>query len=87
MIKIGLGMPLFNPVTLMNKNRSVFGVNLGHLWHETAKIRSWMDILLQGVTEGWVRPHVDRAFPLENAAEAHAHMEARRNIGKVVLVP
>ena len=34
-----------------------------------------------------VRPHVDKAFPLENAAEAHAYIEARRNIGKVVLVP
>jgi len=87
LISIGWGMPLFNPVTLMNKNRSVFGVNLGHLWHETGKLRSWMDTLLQGVTEGWVRPHVDRAFPLENAAEAHAYIEARRNIGKVVLVP
>ena len=87
LISIGLGMPLFNPVTLMNKNRSVFGVNLGHLWHETGKLRSWMDTLLQGVTEGWVRPHVDRAFPLDNAPEAHAYIEARRNIGKVVLVP
>jgi NADPH:quinone reductase-like Zn-dependent oxidoreductase len=29
---------------------------------------------------------VDRTFPLENAGEAHAYIEARRNIGKVVLV-
>src|SRR5215469_11285050 len=87
LIQIGLRMPLFNPVGLMNKNRSVFGVNLGHLWHETRKLRSWMGALLQGVTEGWIRPHVDRTFPLENAGEAHAYIEARRNIGKVVLVP
>jgi NADPH:quinone reductase-like Zn-dependent oxidoreductase len=87
LIGLGLGMPLFNPVSLMNKNRSVFGVNLGHLWHETAKLRSWMQALLEGVTDGWVRPHVDQAFPLDRAAEAHVHIEARRNIGKVVLVP
>ena len=87
LVGLGLGMPLFNPVSLMNKNRSVFGVNLGHLWHETAKLRSWMQALLEGVTDGWVRPHVDQTFPLDRAAEAHVHIEARRNIGKVVLVP
>ncbi|HXJ79196.1 MAG TPA: zinc-binding dehydrogenase, partial [Candidatus Methylomirabilis sp.] len=64
----------------------VFGVNLGHLWHETGKIRAWMQALLEGAKEGWLRPHVDRAFPLDRAGEAHAHIEARRNIGKVVLV-
>jgi NADPH:quinone reductase-like Zn-dependent oxidoreductase len=87
LINVGLGMPLFNPVALMNKNRSVFGVNLGHLWHETGKLRTWMRTVLQGVTDGWIRPHVDRTFPLEKAGEAHAYIEARRNIGKVVLVP
>jgi NADPH:quinone reductase-like Zn-dependent oxidoreductase len=42
---------------------------------------------LKGVHEGWVRPHVDKAFPFEQAGEAHAYIENRKNIGKVVLVP
>jgi len=85
LIPLGLGMPLFHPLSLMNQNRSVFGVNLGHLWHEVDKIRRWMQALLQGVAEGWVRPHVDKTFPLAQASEAHAYIEGRRNIGKVVL--
>lgn len=85
LLSIGLGMPWFNPVALMNRNRAVFGVNLGHLWHEVGKIRAWMECLLAGVTEGWVRPHVDREFPLAQAGEAQAYIEARRNLGKVVL--
>jgi synaptic vesicle membrane protein VAT-1 len=85
LLKIAAGMPLFNPVSLMNDNRAVFGVNLGHLWHEADKIRVWMKHLIDGVAAGWVRPHVDRAFPLEQAGAAQAHIEARRNIGKVVL--
>ena len=85
LISVGLGLPLFNPVSLMNQNRSVFGVNLGHLWHEPEKIAGWMRTILQGVEDGWVRPHVDQAFPLAQAGEAHAHIEARKNIGKVVL--
>lgn len=87
LLKTALGMPLFNPVSLMNDNRSVFGVNMGHLWHEPAKIRRWMEALLQGVADGWVRPHVDRTFLFSQAGEAQAHIQSRKNIGKVVLVP
>lgn len=85
-IKLALSLPLFNPVSLMNMNRSVFGVNMGHMWHEVDKIRRWMQALLQGVDAGWIRPHVDRAFPLEQVGEAHGYLEARKNTGKVVLV-
>ena len=86
-LKIGLSLPWFNPVSLMNDNRAVFGVNLGHMWHENGKIRPWMETLLRGVAEGWVRPHVDKAFPLAQVGEAQSYIEARKNIGKVVLVP
>jgi NADPH:quinone reductase-like Zn-dependent oxidoreductase len=85
-LKIGLTLPWFNPVSLMNDNRAVFGVNLGHMWHENSKIRPWMEILVRGVAEGWVRPHVDKAFPLAQVGEAQSYIEARKNIGKVVLV-
>jgi len=83
--KVALGMPIFHPVALMNGNRAVFGVNLGHMWHETDMTADWMRVVLDGVAEGWVRPHVDRSFPLENAGEAHTYIEERRNTGKVVL--
>lgn len=79
------GLPWFNPIPLMNRNRAVFGVNLGHLWDEIPKLRSWMEALLRGVDAGWVRPHVDRTFPFTEAGQAHACLEARQNIGKVVL--
>lgn len=87
LLPLAVGMPFFHPVSLMNRNRSAFGVNLGHMWHEPAKIRTWMDALLQGVKDGWVRPHVDKAFSFAQAGEAHAYLEARKNIGKVVLRP
>ena len=86
MLPVALGMPLFHPITLLNRNKSVFGVNLGHMWHEGEMIANWMQVLLQGVAEGWVRPHVDKTFPLARAGEAHAYIEERKNIGKVVLV-
>lgn len=87
MIKAAVQMPRFHPIGLLNKNRGVFGLNLGHMWHEPEKVAAWMKVILDGVSEGWVRPHVDKAFPFAQAGEAHSYMEARKNIGKVVLVP
>jgi synaptic vesicle membrane protein VAT-1 len=87
MLPLALGMPLFHPIPLVNQNKSVFGVNIGHLWHEKEMIAGWMQILLQGVADGWVRPHVDKAFPLTRVGDAHTYIEERKNIGKVVLVP
>lgn len=34
-----------------------------------------------------IRPVVDSVFPFEDAADAHARLEARAHIGKIVLVP
>lgn len=85
LLALAASLPWFNPVSLMNANRAVFGVNLGHLWHEGDMVARWMRILLDGVEAGWVRPHVDRSFALEQAGEAQAYIEARRNTGKVVL--
>lgn len=87
MLKAAAQTPFFHPFGLLNRNRGVFGLNLGHMWHEGEKVGGWMRVLLDGVRDGWVRPHVDKAFTFEEAGDAHAYIEARKNIGKVVLVP
>ena len=85
LLPVALGMPWFHPIPLMNRNKAVFGVNLGHMWHETGMIANWMRTLLKGVADGWVRPHVDKTFPLEKVGEAQTYMEERQNTGKVIL--
>jgi NADPH:quinone reductase-like Zn-dependent oxidoreductase len=85
LLPVALGMPFFHPLSLMSSNKSAFGVNLGHMWHESDMISSWMEILLKGVADGWVRPHVDKSFPLAQVGEAQTYIEERKNTGKVVL--
>ena len=80
-------MPRFNPLKLINRNRGVFGLNLGHMWGEGEKVAGWTGEIMRGVAEGWIRPHVDRTFPFAQIADAHLYLEERKNIGKVVLVP
>lgn len=87
LLKAAAQMPRFHPLGLLNKNRGVFGLNLGHMWHEPEKVAEWVQAIMAGVTEGWIRPHVDKAFPFAHAGDAHSFMESRKNIGKVVLVP
>ena len=80
-------MPKFNPLGLMNRNKGVFGLNLGHMWNEGEKVAGWTREIMRGIAEGWIRPHVDRAFPFDQIADAHRYIEARKIIGKFVLVP
>jgi NADPH:quinone reductase-like Zn-dependent oxidoreductase len=87
MLKTVVGMPFYHPLPLISKNRGVFGVNLGHLWHEPEKARTWTTRILQGVRDGWVNPHVDTTFTFAEIADAHRYIEERQNIGKVILVP
>jgi synaptic vesicle membrane protein VAT-1 len=78
-------IPRFSPLALMDKNRTVAGVNLGHLWEEFDLLVPQIDALLRHYESGVVRPRIDARFPLEEAAEAHRYIHDRKNQGKVVL--
>lgn len=76
----------FNPVSLMNENKAVFGVNMGHMWEESALIRTWLHELMALYEKGTIKPRVDATFSFEDAPKAHHYIQDRKNLGKVVLV-
>ena len=78
-------MPKFKPLELLDLNRGVFGVNLGHLWHEIERLERSFGEVMRLVGDGTLNPVLDKAFPFEQAAEAHAYIQNRKNFGKVVL--
>jgi len=80
-----LQLPRFKPMSLMNRNRGVFGLNLAHLWDEREQLRDAMRPLLHDLEAGRLRPVIAAAFPLERAADAHEYLQSRVNIGKVLL--
>jgi NADPH:quinone reductase-like Zn-dependent oxidoreductase len=79
--------PIFHPLQLMNANKGVFGINMGHLWDQG----DLMTEVLGEISGMWERaeidPVVDSTFPFERAADAHEQIGQARNFGKVVLVP
>lgn len=64
---------------LYSKNLRLVGTNLGSI----TELRTLLDY----VVAGRLRPVIDRAFPLKDAAAAVQHVLDRRNKGKVLLVP
>jgi NADPH:quinone reductase-like Zn-dependent oxidoreductase len=77
--------PRFDPLSLINRNRGVFGLHVGHLWDQQAKIVPLIEMLVNELQAGRLTPVVARTFPLERAADAHRFIQSRMNIGKVVL--
>ena len=80
-------MPRFSPIGMMNTNRGVHGVNLGHLWHRVELLRDILREVVGLVEDGTFDPVVDQVFPLDRAADAHARLQDRQNFGKVLLAP
>jgi NADPH:quinone reductase-like Zn-dependent oxidoreductase len=78
-------MPRFKAFSLINRNRGIFGLNVGHLWDARDQLAPLVAMLMQEFEAGRLVPVVARTFPLEQAAGAHAYLQSRQNIGKVVL--
>jgi NADPH2:quinone reductase len=47
--------------------------------------QAFIDEIIPRIRSGHLRPVVDKVFALKDAGEAHAHMEADSNFGKIVL--
>jgi NADPH:quinone reductase-like Zn-dependent oxidoreductase len=82
-----LSVPRFSPLALMEDNRGVAGVNMGHLWGEPEMLLGELAALLTLFEEGRIRPRIDSTFSFEEAAQAHERLQGRGNVGKVLLVP
>ena len=78
--------PTFKPLALLDRNRSVMGLHLGHLWSEQARIEPLVRLLLEEFRSERLKPVIARTFPLENVADAHRFIQSRSNIGKVILL-
>jgi NADPH:quinone reductase-like Zn-dependent oxidoreductase len=82
-----LSVPRFSPIALMDDNRGVAGVNLGHLWGEPEMLMEEIEALMGLFREGKIRPRVDSTFRFAEAGAAHQRLQGRGSVGKVLLVP
>ncbi|MFQ5436304.1 MAG: zinc-binding dehydrogenase, partial [Anaerolineae bacterium] len=87
MFRAAVNLRFYTPTRLMSDNKGVLGVNLGHLWDYGDEVRRWMAQIMSWYDEALFRPHIDRTFPLAEAAAAHDFIQERQNVGKVLLIP
>jgi NADPH2:quinone reductase len=80
--------PQLQPAQLVGRNVGVQGVYIGRLLrHAPDVVAAATRELLELWRAGTIRPVVGAEFPLAEVEEAHALVESRRSVGKVVLVP
>ena len=76
----------FEAGVLGMNNQSLTGVFLG-AEIATPRAQQMIQSLVDDVASGALTVLVDRTFPLEDAAGAHAFIESRQAVGRVVLLP
>ena len=81
-------VPPFDPQVL-NRKGSLFLTRptIAHYVATREELTARASELLGWIEDGWLRVHIDRAFPLGEAAQAHAALESRQTAGKLLLVP
>ncbi|MEO6131163.1 MAG: zinc-binding dehydrogenase, partial [Saprospiraceae bacterium] len=84
--KLALGFGFFSPIGYLTKSQSLIGVNMlkiadnrpDIIAHEFRQVQKLYE-------EGVLKPHVGKVFEYTQLAEAHAMMEDRHSIGKIVV--
>ena len=77
--------PMIDPMQLMHHNKGVFGLNMLRFADSHELMKTCVAEITKGIDEGWLKPRVDRTFPLAEAGGAHTWLQERRNVGKVIL--
>ncbi len=67
-------------------NKTLTGVFLG-AEIATDRVQNIINQLLEDIGAGRIKVPIDRKFPLSQAAEAHAFIESRQAVGRVLLIP
>ena len=81
--------PLLTPIGLAMRNQGIYGLNMLKFFDTDQGMSLLMkaiDGVLENFQSGLFKAVVGRSFPLANAADAHAYLQARKNRGKVVLI-
>ncbi|MEM7017859.1 MAG: zinc-binding alcohol dehydrogenase family protein [Pseudomonadota bacterium] len=88
-VSVGTASRDFNKVNmhgLAPGNKSLIGVFLGAEM-ATPRVHGMIASLAEKMAAGTLRMPIDRTFPLKEAASAHAYIESRQAVGRVILVP
>jgi NADPH:quinone reductase-like Zn-dependent oxidoreductase len=82
-----LRRPRFDPLDMINANKSVMGFNLSYLFHRRETVNRALTRLAELLDQGELRPPRVTTYPLDEVAHAHRDLESGTTVGKLVLIP
>jgi synaptic vesicle membrane protein VAT-1 len=80
-----LTMPPILLTSLISANKTIAGFNLSTLTGKTAYLRKTTEELIELYSKGVIKPIIGKIFPFDQIVEAHAHLQRRESVGKVVV--
>lgn len=85
-IKTVLGFGFYHPFMFMMPSKSIIGINMLHIADfKPGIIERCLSKVMELYSEGVFVPTIAKIFDVNNIAEAHAFLENRKSIGKVVV--
>ncbi len=85
-LKVLAQFGLYHPVQFLSKSRGIIGVNMLKIAdHDPRTIGKVMGEVVRLTEEGILDPHVGGEFDIEHLHNAHAFLESRKSMGKIVV--
>jgi NADPH:quinone reductase-like Zn-dependent oxidoreductase len=82
-----LRTPLFNPIDMHNKNKSLIAFNLSFLFDRKDFFQIAMQSLYSYLKDGKINMPGVESYPFEEAVRAHKELQSGMTTGKIVLLP
>jgi NADPH:quinone reductase-like Zn-dependent oxidoreductase len=77
---------LYHPLQFLSASKGMIGINMLKVAEENPeKIAKVMQEVIRLTEEGILTPHVGGEYQVEQLAEAHAFLESRKSMGKIVV--
>jgi len=81
-----LNSGFINPLFLMMLSKGVIGVNMLKVAdNKPSMLKRSMESVIDGTEKGWLKPAVGKTYTADEIAEAHAFLESRQSVGKIVV--
>lgn len=78
-------VPWIFPPSIVSRNVSLMGFNLYFLTHKVEYFRTMTDTILRWYSKKIIHPVLGRKFSFGEIVEAHAFLQSRKSIGKVLV--
>lgn len=67
-------------------NQSFYSIDIGRCMKQHPQLRSeYMEKMIELVSNGQIKPHIDKVFSLNEINKAYKYMKERRHIGKIIV--